>query len=283
MGWFAALSVLTTLVGLVALERWRPLRRQVEPSLRREARNLTMAAIAGLSVALVQAPLIIPLTIMVDLRRVGLLKLVSMPAAVETLFAVMLMDYTLYLWHVLTHKSDFLWRFHQAHHLDLDLSTTTGVRFHFGEMLLSMPYRAAQIVVLGISPGAFAIWQTVTTVQILFHHSNVRLPIVLERWLSLVIVTPRMHGIHHSVVRAETDSNWSTIFSFYDRLHGTLRLNVPQGAIAIGVPAYPRSEDVTLWQSLSLSFRRGLHRWTRPGQSVPERGASELGKTTLAP
>lgn len=283
MGWFAALSILATLVGLVALERWRPLRRQVEPSLRREARNLTMAAIAGLSVALVQAPLIIPLTIMVDLRRVGLLKLVSMPAAVEALFAVMLMDYTLYLWHVLTHKSDFLWRFHQAHHLDLDLSTTTGVRFHFGEMLLSMPYRAAQIVVLGISPGAFAIWQTVTTVQILFHHSNVRLPIVLERWLSLVIVTPRMHGIHHSVVRAETDSNWSTIFSFYDRLHGTLRLNVLQGAIAIGVPAYPRSEDVTLWQSLSLSFRRGLHRWTRPGQSAPERGPSELGKTTLAP
>ncbi|MDP9149339.1 MAG: sterol desaturase family protein [Myxococcota bacterium] len=282
-GWWAGLLVLAILVGLVALERWRPLRKQVEPSLRREARNLTMAVIAGLSVAVVQTPLVLPLTTMVDLRRFGLLKLVPLPAAVEALLAVMLMDYTLYLWHVATHKSGFLWRFHEAHHLDLDLSTTTATRFHFGEMLLSMPYRAAQVVVLGVSPGAFAIWQTLTTIQILFHHANLKLPFVVERWLSLVIVTPRMHGIHHSVVRAETDSNWSTIFSFYDRLHGTLRLNVPQDAIVIGVPAYRRSEEVTLWSSLALPFQRALHRWTRPGQNAPERRPSERGQTLLAP
>ena len=274
------------LVGLAALERWWPLRRQVEPSLRREARNLAIASAAGLAIALVQTPLVLPLTSVVERRRLGLLKLVSMPAAVEALLAVMLMDYTLYLWHVATHKIDFLWRFHEAHHLDLDLSTTTATRFHFGEMLLSMPYRAAQIVLLGVSPSAFALWQTLTTLQILFHHSNVRLPIRVERWLSGVIVTPRMHGIHHSVVRAETDSNLSTIFSFYDRFHNTLRLNIPQDALVIGVPAYRLRDEVTLWESLTLPFRREVHRWTRPGQHAPERGPSERhehGKTKLAP
>ena len=95
MAWSAGIAVLVALVGLFALERWRPLRKPVEPSLRREARNLTMAAIAGLSVALLQTPLVLPLTTLVDLRRIGLLKIVSMPSVVETLLAVLLMDYTL--------------------------------------------------------------------------------------------------------------------------------------------------------------------------------------------
>ena len=283
MAWGGGIAVLAAFVGLFALERVQPLRKQVEPTLRREARNLAMAALAGLSVVLVQTRLLLPLTAMVDLRRVGLLKLVTLPAAVETLLAVMLMDYTLYLWHVATHKSDFLWRFHEPHHVDLDLSTTSGIRFHFGEMLLSMPVRAAQIVVFGVSPSALAIWQTLTVIQILFHHSNVRIPIAVERWLSLVIVTPRLHGVHHSTVRCETDSNWSTIFSFYDRLHGTLRLDVPQDEIAIGVPAYRRSDEVTLWNILSLPFRRSVFRWARPGQQEPERAPGTPRETRLAP
>ncbi|GAC1572433.1 MAG: hypothetical protein NVS3B20_04330 [Polyangiales bacterium] len=130
--------MLSALIVLVVLERSRPLRKQVEPSLRREARNLTMAAIAGLIVVLVQTPLVLPLTTMVSFGRVGLLKRASMPAAVETLLAVLLMDYTLYLWHVATHKIDFLWRFHEAHHLDLDLS---AVRVHQGTDYFHWPCR----------------------------------------------------------------------------------------------------------------------------------------------
>ncbi len=242
-----------------------------------------LAAIGGVSLALVQTPLVLPLTVLVERRGVGLLELVSLPPAVEALLAIALMDYTLYVWHVLTHKVDFLWRFHEAHHVDLDLSATTGLRFHFGEMLLSMPFRAAQVVLFGVTPGVFALWQTLTTMQILFHHSNVRLPLRLERWLSLVIVTPRMHGIHHSTVRRETDSNWGTIFSFYDRLHRTLRLDVPQDEITMGVPAYREVDEVTLWKSLALPFRRTLYRWTRPGQTAPERARVADTSTKLAP
>lgn len=192
------------------------------------------------------------------------------------------MDYTLTVWHILTHKVAFLRRFHRAHHADLDLDATTAIRFHFGEMALSVPWRAAQILAIGVSPLAFSIWQTATTVEILFHHSNVRLPEHLERWLSYVIVTPRMHGIHHSVVPEETDSNWSTIFSFPDRLHRTLKLNVPQEQIDIGIPEPHSSEDVTIGKMLAFPF----HKWAAspvPEARRPSRGRLELPQTAMAP
>jgi sterol desaturase/sphingolipid hydroxylase (fatty acid hydroxylase superfamily) len=281
--WVGGALALAGFVGLIALERRRPLRRRVESPNRHDARNLAMAAIAGVSIALVQTPLVVPVVRFVERRRVGLLKLVPMPAALETLLAIALLDYTLYLWHYLTHTNAFLWRFHEAHHIDLDVSTTTGIRFHFGELLLSMPFRAAQVIVIGVSPRAFSIWQNLTTAQILFHHSNVRLPIGMERWLSMLIVTPRMHGIHHSKVRRETDSNWSTIFSVFDRLHGTLRLDVPQDELSTGVPAYEHAAEVTLSRSLTLPFRRVLHVWTKPGQPAPVRKPSRIAATTLVP
>ena len=269
---------------LVVLERRRPLRKPVEPSLRREARNLTMAAASGVVLVLVQGPLVLPLARLVARRRIGLLHLVRLPPALEAALAVLLLDYTLYLWHVGTHELDVLWRFHEAHHLDLDVSATTALRFHFGEILLSMPYRALQIVLLGVSPSAFELWQTLTTVQILFHHSNVRLPLSVERWLSWVMVTPRLHGIHHSNVRAESDSNWATLFSFFDRLHRTLRLDVPQRELTMGVPAYSERRDVTLWRSLALPFRRNLWRWNRPDQCPSERArATREKRSQLAP
>lgn len=280
--WLGGALVVGAFGAFLLLERRRPLRRQTQPALRRDARNLAMAAIAGASMAVAQKPVIGPLTRLVERRRWGLLNLAPMPQPVQTLLAVVLMDYTLYVWHWLTHKNPLLWRFHEAHHVDLDLSATTATRFHAVELLLSVPWRAAQVLLIGVSPRAFSIWQTATTVQILFHHSNLRLPAELERWLSHVLVTPRMHGIHHSIVRGETDSNWSTIFSFFDRLHGTLRLNVPQGEITIGVPAYREDRQVTLGKTLALPFRRNLFTWTRPGQRPPERGQLATPVTTLA-
>jgi sterol desaturase/sphingolipid hydroxylase (fatty acid hydroxylase superfamily) len=147
-----------------------------------------------------------------------------------------LLDYGLYVWHALTHKLPPLWRFHRVHHMDRDLDVGTALRFHFGEMLLSVPWRAAQIALTGVSRLPLSIWQTLTVLAVMFHHSNVRLPIGLERALSWLVMTPRMHGIHHSIVDAERNSNWSTIFSFPDYLHGTRRFDVPQEAITIGVP-----------------------------------------------
>src|SRR5579859_3670499 len=113
------------------------------------------------------------------------------------------------------------------------MDASTALRFHFGEMIASVPWRAVQVVGIGVSPLALSVWQTATLVEIIFHHSNVELPRELERWLCLLIVTPRMHGIHHSTVPEETDSNWSSGLTLWDWLHGTLRLDIPQDAIII--------------------------------------------------
>jgi sterol desaturase/sphingolipid hydroxylase (fatty acid hydroxylase superfamily) len=177
----------------------------------------------------------------------------------ELALAVAGMDYTLYLWHVLTHRLPFLWRFHAVHHSDRDLSASTALRFHFGEMLLSVPWRAAQVALIGVAPQALAVWRTALLGSILFHHSNLRLPRRLERRLGWLVMTPRLHGIHHSAARAEADTNWSSGLTLWDRLHGTLRTGVPQARITIGIPGCERADQVTLPRLLAMPLQR------RPG------------------
>lgn len=185
--------------------------------------------------------------------------------------------------HVLTHKVPFLWRFHQVHHVDLDLDASTALRFHALEMALSVPWRAAQVLVFGVSTKGLALWQTLTLMEILFHHSNIRLPAGLERRLCRIIVTPRMHGIHHSIVQEETDSNWSTIFSWPDYVHGTLKLNVPQDEITIGVPAYQDPKELTFGKLMKMPFTANRPSWKLVGNGKPDRTELlSLPRTTLA-
>ena len=198
--WLSAPLVVGAFGLLWLLERRRPLRASVEPKLRHDARNLAVAAVAAASLQLCERPLIEPLTALVERRGWGLLKRARLPRLVEVALACLLLDYTLYLWHVLTHRVPFLWRFHVAHHADLDLDASTALRFHFGELIISTGWRAGQVLLLGVGPLALSVWQTFVLLSILFHHSNVRLPIELERKLNRLVVTPRMHGIHHSIV-----------------------------------------------------------------------------------
>jgi sterol desaturase/sphingolipid hydroxylase (fatty acid hydroxylase superfamily) len=129
-------------------------------------------------------------------------------------------------------------------------------------MLASVPWRLAQVLLIGASPRALGRWQSALFLSVLFHHSNLRLPLSLERALACVLVTPRQHGIHHSVVPAEMDSNWSSLLNVWDRLHGTLRLDVPQDAITIGLPS-PRDPR-------ALAFPRLM---TMPFEELPCRSS----------
>ncbi|MEJ7863135.1 MAG: sterol desaturase family protein [Pyrinomonadaceae bacterium] len=246
---------------LIWLENRRPLRGSVEPKLKRNIRNLTIAGFAAVALQMAEQPLARPLTKLVERKNLGLLKIVRLPKTLETTLAIILMDYTLYLWHVLTHKVPFLWRFHLVHHVDLDLDASTALRFHFGELTISTLWRAAQIVTIGVSPVSFAAWQMLLFPEILFHHSNVKLPVELEKRLGKFIVTPRLHGIHHSMVRDETDSNWSSGLTVWDWLHGTLKTDVPQNEIVIGVPAYQNQVEVTLSKILPLPFETQRDDW----------------------
>jgi sterol desaturase/sphingolipid hydroxylase (fatty acid hydroxylase superfamily) len=177
---------------------------------------------------------------------------------------------------VLTHRVPFLWRFHKVHHVDRDLDASTALRFHFAEMILSVPYRALQVLAIGVSPAALRFWQQATLVEILFHHSNVRLPRRFERWLSKLVVTPSLHGIHHSTVPDEVNSNWSSGLTVWDWLHGTLRSDVPQQAIKIGVPGYDDPKRVRLPELMKMPFVDG-------GAQTPVEVTSSLPRLSRNP
>jgi sterol desaturase/sphingolipid hydroxylase (fatty acid hydroxylase superfamily) len=253
------------------LERRRPLRRHAESKLRREARNLALGAGSAVFIQLAEVPAILALCRVVESRHWGMLQVLSLPRWFEIPAALILMDYTFYLWHILLHRVPLLWRFHVVHHADLDMDSSTALRFHFGEELFSAPWRAAQAVLIGLTPLTFSIWQAAFLVSILFHHSEVTLPIDWERRLNRFIVTPRMHAIHHSIVREETESNWSSGLSLWDRLHRTLRLNVPQAEISIGVPAWRDPHAVTLPNILRMPFQPLPPVWQLPEGGKPER------------
>jgi sterol desaturase/sphingolipid hydroxylase (fatty acid hydroxylase superfamily) len=254
MRWLTGAITIGTFAALYVFEKRRPLRAQIEPKEVNTARNLAIASAAGATMLLFEKPVADKLTRFVEEKRLGLLKIFRLPKIVETVFAVILLDYTLYLWHVLTHKVPFLWRFHQIHHADLDLNASTAIRFHFGEITISVLFRAGQILFLGISPKNLQIWQTFLFLNVFFHHSNVRLSESFEKKLQNLITTPRLHGIHHSTRENEQNSNWSSGFTVWDFLHKTFRDDVPQEKITIGVETLEKIEDVTLSKMLFCAF-----------------------------
>ncbi len=242
--------------GAYALERRFPLRPRVASGPARALRNLAISAGSGAVVLLCELPMAAILTRLVTRRRLGFAQWSGLPTWASTAAGVLWLDYTTYVWHVLTHQSRFLWRFHRVHHSDRELDSSTALRFHAMEVLLSLPFRAAQILLGGVSARALSLWQVGFFSSVLLHHSNVRLPERLERHLALLFVTPRMHGIHHSRVRSERDSNWASGFtSLWDHLHGTFRLDVPQANIAIGLEGCSAPAADRLLPLLRLPFQ----------------------------
>ncbi len=265
-------------------ETARPLRDRVESRLRRTARNVTMGGLSLSVITLLQAPLIAPVAAWGERHGWGILRLVNLPAAAALVLGILLMDYTLWHWHRINHRVGFFWRFHLVHHIDRDMDASTALRFHFAEMTLSVGWRLLQILAIGPSPAAIWLYQLLLFVSILFHHSNTRLPLALERVLVMIVVTPRMHGIHHSDWRNETDSNWSSLLSVWDYLHGTAVLSVPQSEIGIGVPAHRREADVTLRKILLSPFQRQRADWQDPaGDLRIERAHPVSESLELAP
>ena len=229
-----------------------------------------VAAPAGAVMQVLEAPVAFKLADLMQQKRWGILPQLPLPPVARRIAGVILLDYTLYWWHFLTHRVSGLWRFHQVHHLDLEMDATTALRFHFGEIAISVLFRAAQIAAIGPSADAVAWWQVFLFLSILFHHSNVRLPLQVERKLARVVVTPRLHGIHHSIAPEQVNSNWSSGLTVWDWLHGTLRTEIPQEEIVLGVPGYLEEEQVTLGKSLTLPFRESGERPSYDGEPVRE-------------
>ncbi|HEX6982459.1 MAG TPA: sterol desaturase family protein [Balneolaceae bacterium] len=256
---------------LILQYKW-PLRRWVK---KLRSRYLTNAGVAIPTFAVLRL-ILIPAEVAVAYwalqHEFGLLYLFPLSPWLQGILTFLLLDYILYIWHWLNHKSSFLWRFHNVHHIDLDLGVTTAFRFHFGEMLMSAFFRVAGVLLIGADPVVVLVYEVAFEASVAFHHSNWRLPFRLERVLSWIIVTPRMHGIHHSIVQRETNSNYSNLFTIWDRLHRTIRLNIHQDDITIGVPGYQEDDDdQTVKGLLLLPFRRQKEYWKLPDGTHPDR------------
>jgi len=260
------------LLGLaLILEHFFPLRRETRSLLARLVVNIAVSILTFVAaISLVQPAAQWALRWSTD-KPFGLVHLFVLPSWVELIVSFLLMDLAFYYWHVANHRIPFLWRFHNVHHVDPELDVSTAFRFHFGEVALSSIFTVVQISLIGISAWAYAIYQIAFQLEVLFHHSNLRLPIRFERLLNKLVVTPRMHGIHHSQVQRENNSNFGTVFSWWDRLHRTLGLNIPQSEILIGIPGYSLPEDNTVVNALVMPFRKQRDYWRKPDGTLVER------------
>ena len=256
---------------VLLLLQWQfPLRRQHFSALRRLARNFVLSIPGFAIVRLLMLPIPLAIAMWVQDRHLGLLNWLALPRWIVIIATFLLMDYAYWWWHWANHMVPLFWRFHNVHHTDLDLDVSTAARFHFGEMLFSVGFLSLAVILFGIAPIMLLVFFITFEAATLFHHSNWRLPINLERILNLIIVTPRMHGIHHSIVQRETNSNWGTIFCWWDKLHRTLRRDIPQNAVTIGVAAYRDENELTLGKLLALPFGR-QREWRLPTGEQPDR------------
>jgi len=246
---------------LFALEKIFPLRKPSFSLLKRLAVNLLITLLAFLTASQVIRPAVNIMLNLQNQRPMGLLHLLKLPPFFSFILAFLLLDLSFYYWHRANHKIPFLWRFHNVHHTDPDLDTSTAFRFHFMELSFSAIFRVLQIGLLGVSVWFLFIYEIVFQANTIFHHSNTHLPIGLERGLNKFLVTPRMHGIHHSQNKSETHSNFSVVFPWWDRLHQTLHLNIAQKDINIGIPAYSNPKDNQFIDLILLPFKKQRDYW----------------------
>jgi sterol desaturase/sphingolipid hydroxylase (fatty acid hydroxylase superfamily) len=252
-----------TLLLMGLLEWLAPRKQRVAPRSARWLSHLGLVAINTLA-----AKLLIPLSAVgaaswAQTRGWGLLLHVQLPVWVEFALALVLLDLAIYGQHVLSHHVPLLWQLHKVHHADLDLDVTSGIRFHTLEILLSAAFKLGLVVVLGPSGLAVMVFEIILNAASLWSHSNVRLPLGIDRWLRLVLVTPDMHRVHHSVLVHETNSNYGFQLPCWDFLFRTYKAQPQAGhdEMLIGL-ASPREEKevVRLTGLLAMPFRKDTPR-----------------------
>jgi sterol desaturase/sphingolipid hydroxylase (fatty acid hydroxylase superfamily) len=240
------LGVFLGVLAIMALwELLAPRRRRDIPRVIRWSNNLALVVVDTIVLRLTFPILAVGLAVMAQERGWGLFNFIDAPAWVAVLASVIILDLVIYLQHVMFHAVPALWRLHRMHHADLDFDVTTGLRFHPIEIVLSMGIKLAMVLVLGPPAVAVLIFEVLLNATAMFNHSNVRLPLVVDRVLRLVMVTPDMHRVHHSILPEETNSNFGFNLPWWDRLLGTYKAQPAAGhdAMTIGIEQFRTPRD----------------------------------------
>ncbi|WP_428773524.1 sterol desaturase family protein [Vibrio sp.] len=251
-------SVFVLVFTLCAVWEWRRPRKPLSQSkATRWLNNIGLVGLNSVCLALIMPMLAMDAAFNAEHNQLGLFNTLSLPSWLEILLAVVLLDFAIYLQHVLFHRLPWLWRLHRVHHADQDIDVTTGARFHPIEIILSMWIKIGLVVALGISPIAVLIFEVLLNACAMFNHSNAFLPLKADKLLRKIIVTPDMHRVHHSVIRAETDSNFGFCLSIWDRWLGTYRAQPKYGhqGVKIGINLFRRPREQWLDKLLTQPFR----------------------------
>lgn len=220
------------------------------------ARNVAIGFANALLTALVFSGLWMLAANWASAHGFGLLRLVQLPMWLHAIAAVLLMDLWSYWWHRVCHRVPMLWDFHRVHHSDAAMDVTTASRFHVGEMVASSLLRLVVIPLLGIEFWHLVVYELLMFSVVQFQHANISVGPAFDRALRLVIVTPFMHKVHHSDWQPETDSNYASLFSIWDRLFGSFRLREAPATIRLGLREFDATEHQTIRGLMRTPFAK---------------------------
>lgn len=250
-------GIFFSILGLMAIWELLAPRRTLAVSKRiRWYSNLGLAFIDTLALRLLLPIQAVGVALFVGKHGWGILNNVTVPHWVGVLLGVLGLDFVIYLQHAMFHAIPVFWRLHKVHHTDLDFDVTTGIRFHPIEIFLSMGIKRAAMMVLGVSGIAVVLFEALLNATSMFNHGNVRLPGRIDRVLRLLVVTPEMHRVHHSVVIQEHNSNFGFNFPWWDRLLGTYQDQPAEGheGMTIGLSQFREPKSLILPSLLVLPF-----------------------------
>ncbi len=262
------LAVFLVLLGLVAgWEMLNPRRRLVLTRRRRWPQNLGISVVNTLSLRLLLPGAAIGLATMAEAKVWGLFNTVALPFWLAVVLSLLLLDLTIYLQHVMFHALPLLWRIHRVHHTDMDFDVTTALRFHPAEIVLSMVIKLAVIALLGAPAIAVLVFEIILNATAMFNHANASLPAGIESVARLVVVTPDFHRVHHSVLVAETNSNFGFNVPWWDRMFGTYRAQPGAGHdhMRIGLEDFRDPAQERLDRLLTQPMIRSAQNLPMPG------------------
>ena len=262
LGFFFGVLVLMALWELAA-----PRRRLGVSKPLRWTNNLALVFLNSLVLRLVFPVAALGMAALAVERGWGLFNALALPGWLELMAAVLALDLLVYGQHMAMHLVPPLWRLHRMHHADLDFDVTTGARFHPIEIVLSMGIKMGSVIALGASPLAVLVFEVVLNATAMFNHANVRLPKMLDALLRLVLVTPDMHRVHHSIIPVETNSNYGFNLPWWDRLFGTYRAQPEAGheGMTIGIALFRDPRYLHLHRLLAQPFLSGNARPVKAG------------------
>ena len=256
---------LSILLFMMAVEALFPRKRRALGRGHRWFSNILLTIVDAVFVRLVFPIVAIGAAAIAAQKGWGLFNLVDLPIWLEITLVIILLDMLIYWQHVAFHHVPFLWAFHKVHHVDRDIDVTTGFRFHPIEIGISLAYKLALVVLLGVPVLAVIIFEIILNGCAMFNHSNVKLPLALDRIMRRIIVTPDMHRVHHSTVMSETNSNYGFNLSLWDRIFGSYTAQPKHGHddMVIGLKEYQTAGPASFSWSLLLPFKaiKRLERW----------------------